>query len=192
MTIRLQDERYEEIKLIVVDMFKKYEISCVPISGFEIATKMDIQVLMYSALTQEQKIACYEFSEDGFSLYNDGRWIIYINDIATGYERQNNTFLHEIGHIVLDHTEDSDLADSEANFFAKYALVPPILVYKLKLTTAEEISDIFNVSYEAAGYALDYYKKWYYYSGKIKPYELEIVEMFRKNFELLGGDVLEI
>lgn len=192
MSVRLQDERYEEIKLIVVDMFKKYEISCVPISGFEIATKMGIQVLMYSALTQEQKIACYEFSEDGFSLYNDGRWIIYINDITTGYERQNNTFLHEIGHIVLDHTEDSDLADSEANFFAKYALVPPILVYKLKLTTAEEISDIFNVSYEAAGYALDYYKKWYYYSGKIKPYELEIIKMFKKNFELLGGDVLEI
>ena len=60
------------------------------------------------------------FSEDGFSLFNEGKWIIYINDITTGYERQNNTFLHEIGHIVLNHTEDSELADSEANFFAKY------------------------------------------------------------------------
>ena len=39
------------------------------------------------------------------------------------------TIMHEIGHIVLDHTEHSDLAESEANFFAKYALAPPPLVH---------------------------------------------------------------
>ena len=192
MSVRLSDKRYEEIKLIVVDMFKKYEISCVPISGFEIATKMGIQVFMYSALTQEQKIACYEFSEDGFSLFNEGKWIIYINDITTGYERQNNTFLHEIGHIVLNHTEDSDLADSEANFFAKYALVPPILVYKFKLSSVNEIMDIFNVSREAATYALDYYNKWFQFSGYIKSYEIETIKIFKKCFEFIGGDVLEV
>lgn len=33
--------------------------------------------------------------------------------------------LHEIGHIILDHSEDSNLAEDEVKFFAKYALVPP-------------------------------------------------------------------
>ena len=27
--------------------------------------------------------------------------------------------MHECGHIVLDHTEDSELAEAEAKFFAK-------------------------------------------------------------------------
>jgi Zn-dependent peptidase ImmA (M78 family) len=192
MPVRLSNKRYEEIKLIVVDMFKKYDISCVPICGFEIVKRMGINVLMYSALTEEQKKACYEFSEDGFSLFYNGKWTIYINNITTGYERQNNTILHEIGHIVLNHTEDSELADSEANFFAKYALVPPILVYKFKLKTIGEIMKKFNVSKEAARYALDYYDKWFQFSGNIKLYEIETIKIFKKCFEIVGGDVVEV
>lgn len=58
--------------------------------------------------------------------------------------------LHEIGHIVLDYSEDSELAEFEVKFFAKYALVPPVLVLKLNLESAEEIQDVFDVSYQAA------------------------------------------
>ena len=49
MGIRLSDERYEEIKQIVVRMYEEYDIRCVPINGFEIASKMDIKVIPYSA-----------------------------------------------------------------------------------------------------------------------------------------------
>ena len=55
------------------------------------------------------------------------------------YGRVNHTIMHEIGHIVLGHTEDSDLAEAEVSFFAKYALAPPILINKLKLETPEII-----------------------------------------------------
>lgn len=41
--------------------------------------------------------------------------------------------MHEIGHIVLDHSEGSELAEVEARFFAKYALAPPPLIHKLRL-----------------------------------------------------------
>ena len=41
--------REEEIKQIVVRMYEEYDISCVPINGFEIASKMDIKVIPYSA-----------------------------------------------------------------------------------------------------------------------------------------------
>ena len=40
--ISLSHGRYEEIKKIVVDMFVKYNVSCVPVNGFELATKMGI------------------------------------------------------------------------------------------------------------------------------------------------------
>lgn len=182
--IRLTDERYEEIKQEVVRTFKKYKISCVPVSGYEIATKMGIKIITYNSLNDEKLVAARKFSMDGFSLFYNGTWTIYVNDIDTGYKRQNNTILHEIGHIVLDHTEDSELADKEANFFAKYSLVPPILVYKFNIKSIEKIEEIFEVSHQAAVYAFDYYKKWISYSGIIKPYELELAGLFGFNIEI--------
>lgn len=45
--MRLKDYKYEEIKCEVIceviHMFIKYDIKCLPISGFEIATKMGIK-----------------------------------------------------------------------------------------------------------------------------------------------------
>ena len=49
MGIRLSDERCEEIKKEVVGLFEKYNINCVPINGFEIASKMGIKVIPYSS-----------------------------------------------------------------------------------------------------------------------------------------------
>ncbi len=46
--LKLSVERYEEIKEIIVDMFEEYHVSCIPISGFEIATRMGIKVVPYS------------------------------------------------------------------------------------------------------------------------------------------------
>ena len=45
LALRLSDERLEEIKVSVVNMYEKFDINCVPISAFEIATKMGIKVI---------------------------------------------------------------------------------------------------------------------------------------------------
>lgn len=178
MEIRLSDDRCEEIKKIIVSLFENYNINCVPISGFEIASKMGIKVIPYSSKKTATKKLCLKESDDGFSINKNSKWYIFYNDEKC-FGRINNTILHEIGHIVLDHTEDSELAEKEVNFFAKYALVPPVLVHKFKITTAEDISETFNVSYEAACYALDYYHKWLYYSGYFyKPYEEQLLKLF--------------
>ena len=103
----------------------------------------------YSSKTGEARKLCLKESEDGFSIRSGSKWYIFYNDDKQ-FGRINNTMLHEIGHIVLDHTEDSELAEKEVKFFAKYALVPPVLVHKLKLTSPEKISETFDVSYEAA------------------------------------------
>ena len=39
MGIQLSGARCEEIKRTVVSFFEKYDVACVPISGFEIAVK---------------------------------------------------------------------------------------------------------------------------------------------------------
>ena len=39
MGISLSHRRYEEIKRIIVDLFVKYDVTCVSVNGFELATK---------------------------------------------------------------------------------------------------------------------------------------------------------
>ena len=51
MGIALSHRRYEEIKKIIVDLFVRYGVSCAPVTGFELATKMGIKVVQYSAKT---------------------------------------------------------------------------------------------------------------------------------------------
>ena len=178
MELKLSDERCEEIKKIVVNMFVEYSITCVPINGFEIAQKMGIIVVPYSSRGYKKYCILMEHSEDGFCTLIDGQWHIFYNNL-TNYGRINNTILHEIAHIVLDHKEPSELAEKEAKFFAKYALVPPVLVHRLKLSTAEAIKEIFEVSDEASIYALNYYKKWLRFGGfDYKDYEVVLIQQF--------------
>jgi Zn-dependent peptidase ImmA (M78 family) len=177
----LSNERYEEIKETVVEMFEEYGVSCVPINGFEIANKMGVKVIPYSAFPARVRYLMEKYSIDGFSVLRDtGEWYIYYNDDDEhDYGRINNTIMHEVAHIVLDHTEDSELAEAEVRFFAKYALAPPVLIHKLKLETAESIADIFEISFEAAGYALAYYQKWLNYGGHdYKDYEIRMLRLF--------------
>lgn len=179
MGIKLSNNRYEEIKKIIVNIFVKYNVSCVPISGFELATKMGIKVIPYSAIHENKRPLLLKKSEDGFCVEKTiGEWYIYYND-EKDYGRVNNTIMHEIGHIVLNHSEDSELAEKEVRFFAKYALAPPVLIHKFKLTCAEEIANIFEISYEAACYAYSYYQKWLHYGGSdYTDYEENILRLF--------------
>lgn len=179
MGIRLSNDRYEEIKILVVDMFTEHDISCVPISGFEIAQKMGIRVIPYSAFNTEKRKLLLKKSEDGFSVEKTANeWYIFYND-EKDYGRINHTMLHEIGHIVLDHTEESDLAEAEVKFFAKYALAPPVLVHKFDIRNPMQLANVFEISYEAACYAYSYYKKWLQYGNfEYTEYEERILRLF--------------
>lgn len=180
MAIVLSDERYEEIKKIVVDLFVKYDVCCVPVNGFELAAKMGVKVIPYGAISESKRYLLLKKSQDGFSVERDsGEWYIYYND-KKDYGRVNNTIMHEIGHIVLDHSEDSELAEKEVKFFAKYALVPPVLVDKLQLDKPESIAVIFGVSFEAASYAYSYYEKWLRYGTPgYTDYEEVLLKLFQ-------------
>ena len=82
---------------------------------------------------------------------------------------------------MLDHSEDSELAEKEVKFFAKYALAPPVLIHKLKLNSPESISQIFEISYEAACYAYDYYKKWLRFGeSDYTDYEYQLICLFNQ------------
>lgn len=175
---RLSDSRYEEIKKIVVDMFIRYDISSTPISAFEIAIKMGINLVPYSSYSESAQELLTKESQDGFVFINNGKATIYYNQ-EMKYERVQNTIMHEIGHIVLGHTEDSELAEAEVKFFAKYALAPPVLMEKYNVTNIVDVLSHFDISMEAACYALKYYQKWRkQHTDTYTDYELRLLTQF--------------
>lgn len=180
MAIKLADERLEEIKESVANMYVRLDINCVPISAFEIAVKMGIAVIPYSAYSKSIQALMLRKSDDGFVAAGNGKYYICYND-TKNYGRINNTIMHEIGHVVLKHLQDSELAEKEVKFFAKYALAPPVLIHKFKLKDSDSIAETFDISFEAAGYALEYYNKWLAYSGSsYTSYELKILNLFKE------------
>lgn len=157
--MKLDYHRYEEIKYIIASTFKKGNIASVPIDCFQLAEALQIKCISYSSLPEEKQAACLEFSSEGFILDDS----IYYNDLLL-HKRIRFTIMHEIGHLILDHYDDDyGISDLEANFFAKYILVPPILVYaidRLGDISEDKIRNIFDVSHPVAGYSYNYYNKW--------------------------------
>lgn len=186
--MRLDDETYEYIKGEVVDLFERYDVKCIPISGFELAVKIGIVLVPYSSLSEEKLLHVMEFSSDGFFFEKaDGTECIYYND-TIDYERANMTILHEIGHDVLGHGSEMDpeVMESEAAFFAKYAAAPPPLVHRIRPECAEDIEYLFNISYTASNHAYQYYLKWlrkYKAVGEMTGYEKQILQLFAEDNE---------
>ncbi|MDO4939251.1 MAG: ImmA/IrrE family metallo-endopeptidase [Lachnospiraceae bacterium] len=181
---KLTGENYEFIKGEVIHIFVKYNIKCIPVSGFEIATKMGIVLVPYGGLSTKKLSAAMHESRDGFYIESGGKEYIFYNNIGKNYERQNMTILHEIGHCVLDHTGHSKYEEDEANFFAKYAIAPPVLVEKIGAVTPSDIYSSFNISYEAAVYAFDYYLAWkqrHDRLGKYTEYEKRLLAFYKKS-----------
>lgn len=186
--MRLANYRYEIIKKRAVKMFLDNDIRCIPIDCFEICQKMCVKLKKYSHLTPEALLKAKNISEDGFCiLIEEGpepfvslQWYIFYDDTKSR-ERIRFTIMHEIGHIVLEHTEHSELAESEANFFAKYSLAPPPLVHKIKPEDYMDISDAFDLSRECAYYAMSFYDKWLRYgNSEYLNYEIELLSLFDK------------
>jgi Zn-dependent peptidase ImmA (M78 family) len=175
---------YERIKKIATELLEKYNIACIPISGFEIANKMGIAVIPYP---QKKRALFLKISEDGFTYCGNKGVKVYYNP-SQMYQRINNTIVHEIGHIVLRHKQPSELAEAEANFFAKYLLALPVLIHKMQMRSIDEIKETFGISHQAAEYALNYYRKWLNNSGQCyKTYEMIQLRLFRH----MKGDDLQ-
>ncbi len=180
MSMRLPDSRYEAIKQTIVDLFIRYDVNCVPINGFEIAAKMGIDVVPYSAYPPATQELLRKQSPDSFFVERwDGKTFIY-HDTDPVYGRINQSIMHEIGHIVLGHTQESELAEAEAKFFAKYALAPPVLVHRVNPSDPYDLAERFNISFQAACIAWGYCRKWLAYSGKeYASYEYQMLEQFQ-------------
>ncbi|QLI46243.1 ImmA/IrrE family metallo-endopeptidase [Bacillus pumilus] len=124
-------------------------------------------------LTIEETCEHFE-SDEGCCWYrkSKGSYVIFYNDRIENKGRVRWTIAHEIGHFILKHNEitnktifnrnsltsdEYDVFEKEANCFARNLLAPQSLMYELRPTNPNVVSDIFNISLEAAKNILDFF-----------------------------------
>lgn len=180
----LESAQYDEIEKEVIELYKIVKIDRFPIDCFDLCKQLGIEVVPYSSKSKKALNQIGDASKDGFSAlfqYSDGslKWKIYYND-SIPKERIKFTIMHEMGHIRLDHTEHSELAEAEANYFAKYSLAPPPLIHQLHIEDYVDLAYKFGISLTCAYYAMQSYAKWLKYGpSEYQTHELVLIELFK-------------
>lgn len=189
---KLSNDRYEEIKQLILEMYEDSGVDAFPMDPFIIARRLKYVIRAYSTLAFDEYLWATSISENGFSRpeYNQDtgmyEYVIYYNDQDHTGGNIRWTIFHEIGHIYLGHHDNpdgyEDIEEDEANFFAKYAMCPPPLLYAAKCESAADVCSKFNTSDEFAGYAFIYYQRWLFRGPKkFMPYELRLLQLFHFN-----------
>ena len=144
-----------------------------------IAAQLGFVVKKYTCLQQHILIELRTNEREGLSHYDPelNTFIIYYDD-GISRARIRFTIMHEIGHILLGHREESVLAKKMADYFAAYSLAPSPLMSLFKCDDFTDVIDKFDVSPECAYNCFERFTNWFYYSGKIKPYETELIDLF--------------
>lgn len=134
----------------------KCNITSLPINLATIARLNNITILKYSDSKQN-------LTGDGFSLNVNNVNVIYYND-KKPKARIRFTLAHELGHCLIGHLkfgktynrnsekdfDGMDVYEMQANVFARDLLMPATVLHSLKVSSAEEISKICNVSMQSA------------------------------------------
>lgn len=156
--MRLTSSRYEELNQEVVDLLEAYGFTAFPMNIFELAGKMGIVLRPYSSIPLAKRSAFLEVSKDAFTIAEgeyeaDATFICYNENANRGRLRQS--IAHEIAHIWLEHPSDDEPYETEAEYFAAYLLAPIPLVLKHSSLDALSVSNLFDISREAARIAVD-------------------------------------
>lgn len=155
----LSPKRYERLKKIALNMYKKYDILNFPIDPFSIAEKEGIKIIKYSEISTTEAVRFkkeieqlfLEASKDAFIII-ELKCIVY-NDQVKSHERILNSIMHELAHYFCGHKNHSQLAEAEANFLARYFRAPIPIVCCMNFENSLQLADYFQLSEESAGYA---------------------------------------
>lgn len=134
-------------------------------------------------LTTEEYIEAAGGAKDGFSIYDNGQYIVAFNTENMTKGRIRWTLAHELGHVVLKHFEEFEatrlsqsgltedeysVLDVEANIFASELLCSPAMVGLLpeQERNVDYISRLFFISRQAAEKAIEQWSKYPRLHGK--------------------------
>lgn len=168
---------YERIESLVVDLYEELGVKAFPIKPFDIARQKGYKLVPYSQMNRELQTLLRSkkmFGASGRTL--KGAYKIFYDD-SNCEARQRFTVMHEIGHIHLQHKEDSMYAEKCANYFASYALAPSPMINRYGCGDYLDVALRFNISEESAIYAFDRGMRWASLHYNLKPYKLKSYEI---------------
>lgn len=165
--MRLTNSRYEEIKQEIANVYEDYGISSFPIDIFELANKMGIRIkyATYILVMNPEKVDEYFFYRvpDAYLVRDKTKdeFVMFVDDIGTQKNRQRFSIAHEIIHYILNHKEQNEENESEANFGATYMLAPTSVslipnVYDELFCNLEKIPTFFGISCSTAEISMRY------------------------------------
>ncbi len=165
---------YRSIENRAVECLVEAEIKKYPIDSLEVVKNLNIPIAAYYEVPEEYR----SYSLEGYSLIGPTKepcFILYNECYPKNVIRF--TILHELGHVVFKHKEDSELARKIADHFAGYAIAPPPLIDKMGCKTVDDIMSAFEVTEKCAIVRLDYYNRWK--NHQIKNYEKRLLSYLR-------------
>ncbi len=154
-------EKYQNSRDLAWQILINQNISSLPVKVTEICKSMHIRVISYSKGRECIKnfdTFAHPDSSDGFTYQNT----IFYNEQCT-VQRMRFTVAHELGHILLHNgsgiynrepSADDDPIEHEANIFASRLIMPACVLWALGVQTAEQISQICDVSMPAAEFRM--------------------------------------
>ncbi|MEY8509688.1 ImmA/IrrE family metallo-endopeptidase [Lachnospiraceae bacterium 42-17] len=151
---------YNYIRKISADVIIRCNIKSFPIDCLRLLEHYGYRIYTYSELYTKNKELynmCMSYSEDAFR--SGSMRLIAYND-RKPQKRIRFSLMHELGHHVLKHKNDTSENENEANFFANNTLAPRIAIYYAKIKTESQASRLFHISSPAAQYAAQDFSRW--------------------------------
>lgn len=150
---------HEQIQWKILDVYIECEVQSFPVNIFKLIEHYGYEIFEYSDQSTMKQTACMKVSEDAFRVKKR----VYYNDTVAPFRRRFS-LAHELGHIVLGHTEPYTLRmEKEANYFASNILAPRIAIHYAQCKNATHIENRFNLSRSASKIAYEDYLQWRYY-----------------------------
>lgn len=154
-------KKYQKSRDLSWQILLDHDITCLPVKVSGICKALHIRTIKYSdGIKNIKDFDQYAKPEqnDGFSYKNS----IFYNDQCS-IPRQRFTVAHELGHILLhggnglynrEPSESDNPIEQEANVFASRLLAPACVLWGLGATSAQQISELCNISLQSAEFRM--------------------------------------
>lgn len=100
---------------------------------------------------------------DGYTVKYKDTYIVLFDETSVA-QRLRFSLAHELGHILLNHSDDTDIKEKEANCFASHLLIPDCilstLIHNIYAYDLDCTRSTFGVSWDTAAYKVQgFYNK---------------------------------
>lgn len=142
----------------ILEVYAECRVDSFPVDCLALLRHYGYKIYTYETLQwkNEQLFEmAVKFSEDAFRYKN---LICYNAHKPIG--RIRFSLMHELGHHILMHSGETAENEVSANYFASNILAPRAGIYYAGCKNANDVRNLFQLTYEASDYAFNDFRRW--------------------------------